>query len=84
MDKFSEERKKDGVLPVFLWIFLVATVAVLLILTATLLSRNGTFAGWKAQYTEWKEAKEAAKRAETAGEKTVNYFGPSGVAEYES
>lgn len=84
MDKFSEEKKKDGVLPVFLWIFLVATVAVLLILTATLLSRNGTFAGWKAQYTEWKEAKEAAKRAETAGEKTVNYFGPSGVAEYES
>ena len=84
MDKFSEEKKKDGVLPVFLWIFLVATVAVLLILTATLLSRNGTFAGWKAQYTEWKEAKEVAKRAETAGEKTVNYFGPSGVAEYES
>jgi len=84
MDKFSEEKKKDGVLPVFLWIFLVATVAVLLILTVTLLSRNGTFAGWKAQYTEWKEAKEAAKRAETAGEKTVNYFGPSGVAEYES
>ena len=83
-DKFSEEKKKDGVLPVFLWIFLVATVAVLLILTVTLLSRNGTFAGWKAQYTEWKEAKEAAKRAETAGEKTVNYFGPSGVAEYES
>lgn len=84
MDKFSEEKKKDGVLPVFLWIFLVATVAVLLILTATLLSRNGTFAGWKAQYTEWKEAKEAAKRAETAGEKTVNYFGPMDTGEYES
>ncbi len=84
MDKFSEEKKKDGVLPVFLWIFLVATVAVLLILTATLLSRNGTFAGWKARYTEWKEAKEAAKRAEMAGEKTVNYFGPMDTAEYES
>lgn len=84
MDKFSEEKKKDGVLPVFLWIFLVATVAVLLILTTTLLSRNGTFADWKAQYTEWKEAREAAKRAETAGEKTVNYFGPMDTAEYES
>lgn len=84
MEQDSEEKKKDGVLPVFFWIFLTATVAVLLILTATLLSRNGTFAGWKAQYTEWKEAKEAAKRAETAGEKTVHYFGPSGVAEYES
>lgn len=84
MDKFSEEKKKDGVLPVFLWIFLVASVAVLLILTATLLSRNGTFAVWKAQYTEWKEEREAAKRAETAGEKTVHYFGPVGEAEYES
>ena len=84
MEHYSEEKKKDGVLPVFFWIFLVATVAVLLILTATLLSRNGTFAAWKAQYTEWKEAKEAAKRAETAGEKTVYYFGPSGAVEYES
>ena len=84
MEQYSEEKEEGGVLPVFLWIFFVATVAVLLILTATLLSRNGTFAGWKAQYTEWKEAKEAAKRAETAGEKTVHYFGPSGVAEYES
>ena len=84
MDKFSEEKKKDGVLPVFLWIFLVATVAVLLILTTTLLSRNGTFAGWKDRYTEWKEAKEAAKRVETAGEKTVHYFGPMDTAEYES
>lgn len=84
MEKHSKEEKKDGILPVFFGIFLVATVAVLLILTATLLSRNGTFAAWKAQYTEWKEAKEAAKRAETAGEKTVHYFGPSGVAEYES
>lgn len=84
MEKHSKEEKKDGVLPVIFGIFLVATVAVLLILTATLLSRNGTFAAWKAQYTEWKEAKEAEKRAETAGEKTVHYFGPSGVAEYES
>lgn len=84
MEQDSEEKKKGGVLPVFFWIFFVATVAVLFILIATLLSRNGTFAGWKAQYTEWKEAKEAAKRAETAGEKTVHYFGPSGVAEYES
>ena len=84
MEQYSEEKEKGGVLPVFFWIFLVGTVAVLLILTATLLSRNGTFAGWKEQYTEWKEAKEAAKRAETAGEKTVHYFGPSGVAEYES
>ncbi len=84
MVKDSNEKKKDGVLPVFLWIFLVATVAVLLILTATLLSRKGTFAAWKAQYTEWKEEREAAKRAETAGEKTVHYFGPMGDAEYES
>lgn len=83
MNKFSEE-KKDDILPAFLWIFLVATVAVFLILTATLLSRNGTFAGWKAQYKEWKEEKEAERRAAEAGEKTVNYFGPSGVAEYES
>lgn len=84
MEQYSEEKEKDGILPVFFWIFFVGTVAVLLILTATLLSRNGTFAGWKAQYTEWKEEKEAAKRAETAGEKTVHYFGPSGVAEYAS
>jgi len=84
MEHYSEEKKKDGVLPVFFWIFLVATVAVLLILTATLLSRNGTFGAWKAQYTEWKEAKEAAKRAETAGEKTVYYFGSSDAVEYES
>ena len=77
MDTEEKEQKQDGVLPVFLWIFLVATVAVLLILTATLLSRNGTFAAWKNQYTEWKEEKEAAKRAATAGEKTVNFFGPS-------
>ncbi len=84
MEQYSEEKNKDGVLPVFFWIFLVATVAVLLILTATLLSRNGTFAAWKAQYTEWKEAKEAAKRAETAGEKTVYYFGSSNKEEYES
>ncbi len=84
MEDFSEEKKKDGVLPVFLWIFMVATVVVLLILTATLLSRNGTFAAWKAQYSEWKEAREAAKRAETAGEKTVHYFGPVDTEEYES
>ena len=84
MENQSKKEKKDGVLPVFLSIFMVATVAVLLILTATLLSRNGTFAAWKTQYGEWKEAKEAEKRAETAGEKTVHYFGPSGVAEYES
>lgn len=84
MEQYSEEKNKDGVLPVFFWIFLVATVAVLLILTTTLLSRNGTFAAWKAQYTEWKEAKEAAKRAETAGEKTVYYFGSSSSVEYES
>ena len=84
MEHYSEEKEKDGVLPVFFWIFLVATVAVLLILTATLLSRNGTFAAWKAQYTEWKEAKEAAKRAETAGEKTVYYFGSADKEEYES
>lgn len=84
MENHLKEEKKDGVLPVFLGIFLVATVTVFLILTATLLSRNGTFAEWKAQYREWKEAKEAEKRAETAGEKTVHFFGPSGVAEYES
>lgn len=84
MEKFSKEKKKDGVLPVFLWIFLVATAAVLLILTATLLSRNGTFAAWKAQYTEWKEEREAAKRVATAGEKTVHYFGPAEAMEYES
>ena len=74
MEQYSEEKNKDGILPVFFWIFLVATVAVLLILTATLLSRNGTFAAWKAQYTEWKEAREAAKRAETAGEKTASFL----------
>lgn len=84
MEQYSEEKNKDGILPVFFWIFLVATVAVLLILTATLLSRNGTFAAWKAQYTEWKEAREAVKRAETAGEKTVYYFGSSSTVEYES
>lgn len=84
MDKFSEEKKKDGVLPVFLWIFLVAAVIVLLILVLTLLDRNGTLDRWKVQYTEWKEEKAAKKRAETAGEKTVHYFGPSGVADYES
>ncbi len=84
MEHFSEEKKKDGVLSVFLWIFLVAAVLVLLILVLTLLDRNGTLDRWKAQYTEWKEEKAAKKRAETAGEKTVHYFGPSGVADYES
>ena len=84
MEQYSEEKKKDGILPVFFWIFLVATVAVLLILTATLLTRNGTFAAWKVQYTEWKEAREAVKRAETAGEKTVYYFGSADKEEYES
>ena len=86
MKEFESKKreKKDGVLPVFLWIFLVATVAVLLILGATLLSRNGTFDRWRAQYQAWQEEKEAAKRAEEAGEKTVNYFGASGIAEYES
>ncbi len=84
MDMDEKNQKHGNVLPVFFWIFLVATVAVLLILTAVLLSRNGTFASWKARYTEWKEAKEAAERAETAGEKTVNYFGPSDTEEYES
>ena len=84
MENYSNEEKKDGILPIFLWIFVIATVAVLLILIATLLSRNGTFAGWKAQYYEWKEERAAEERAESAGEKTVNYFGPSGVAEYES
>lgn len=84
MEHFSEEKKKDGVLSVFLWIFLVAAVLVLLILVLTLLDRNGTLDRWKAQYTEWKEEKEAKKRAEHAGEKTVHYFGPSGVSDYES
>ena len=84
MEQYSEEKSKDGVLTIFFWIFLVATVAVLLILTATLLSRNGTFAAWKAQYTEWKEERAAVKRAETAGEKTVYYFGSSSEVEYES
>lgn len=82
MKNYSEENEKDSLLPVFLGIFLVATITVFLILAGTLLSRNGTFAAWKAQYKEWKEAKEAAERAEMAGEKTVNYFGPSGIAEY--
>lgn len=83
----SERNKKernDGVLPVFVWIFFVATVIVLLILTAALLSRNGTFERWRARYVAWQEEKEAEKRAERAGEKTVNYFGPSGIAEYAS
>lgn len=84
MEQYSKEKNKGGVLPVFFWIFLVATVVVLLILTTTLLSRNGTFAAWKAQYKEWKEAREAERRAETAGEKTVYYFGSSSTAEYES
>jgi len=80
----DKKQKKDGAFPVFLWIVMVATVVVLLILTATLLSRNGTIDRWKAQYKEWKEEKEAEGRVEEVGEKTVNYFGPSGVAEYES
>ncbi len=84
MKDFSEEKEKSSVLPVFFWIFLVATLAVLVILFTTLLDRNGTIDGWKAQYKEWKEEKEAAERAERAGEKTVHRFGPSGVAEYES
>ncbi len=84
MSEEDKNHKKDGILPVFLWIFFVATVAVLLILTGTLLSRNGTLDRWKERYTAWKEEREAEKRAESAGEKTVNYFGPSGIAEYES
>lgn len=84
MSEKDKKQKKDGAFPVFLWIIMVAAVVVLLILTATLLSRNGTMDRWKAQYKEWKEEREAEKRAEEAGEKAVNYFGPSGVAEYES
>ncbi|MBE5931769.1 MAG: hypothetical protein E7268_12030 [Lachnospiraceae bacterium] len=84
MGQFSKEKRNGGILPVFLWIFLVVTVAVFLILTAAFLSQNGTFAEWKSRYAEWKEDREATKRAERAGEKTVHYFGPSDVAEYES
>ena len=84
MDMDEKKQKHGNILPVFFWIFLVATVAVLLILTAVLLSRNGTLEAWKARYTEWKESKEATKRAETAGEKTVHYFGPTDSEEYES
>ena len=84
MGRFSEEKKKDGILPVFLWIFLVATVAVFLILTAALLSENGTLAEWKARYTAWKADREVAKQAERAGEKTVCYFGPSEEEAYEN
>lgn len=84
MEHFSEEKKKDGILPVFLWIFLAAAVVVLLILVLTLLDRNGTLDRWKARYTAWKEEKTVKKCAETAGEKTVHYFGPSGVADYEN
>lgn len=84
MGKFSKENKKDGSLPVFLWIFLVTTVAVFLILTAACLSKNGTIDRWKQDYKEWKEDREAAKRAERAGEKTVHYFGPSDGEEYEN
>lgn len=82
MEEQKRPSENDSILPVFFWIFFVATVAVFLILTATLLSRNGTFDRWKTQYVQWKEEREAIKRAETAGEKTVNYFGPSGVADY--
>ncbi|MDD5899722.1 MAG: C39 family peptidase [Lachnospiraceae bacterium] len=84
MPEKNKQHKKDGILPVIFWIFFIATVAVLLILTGTLLSRNGTLNRWKAQYTAWKEEREAEKRAESAGEKTVHYFGPAGIAEYES
>ena len=84
MGKFSKGNKNDGILPVFLWIFLVVTVVAFLVLTAAFLSKNGTFAEWKAGYSEWKENREAAKRAETAGEKTVHYFGPSDGEIYEN
>jgi len=82
MEEQKRPSENDGILPVIFWIFFVATIAVFLILTATLLSRNGTFDRWRTQYVQWKEEREATKRAETAGEKTVNYFGPSGVADY--
>lgn len=84
MEEHDKKQKKDGTLPVFLWIFLVGTLAVLLILMTTLLSRNGTFTRWKQQYKKWKAEQEEEKRAEHAGEKTVTYFGPADAVEYES
>ena len=85
MEEFERgngNNRNDGVLSVVLGIFAVATVVVLLILVVTLLNRNGTIDRWKEQYTQWQEKREAAKRAEEAGEKSVTYFGASGVAEY--
>ncbi|MCH5273854.1 MAG: C39 family peptidase [Lachnospiraceae bacterium] len=84
MSKSAKREKQDGILPVFFWIFLTATLLVLFILTMTLLDRNGTIARVKEQFAEWREEREAAKRAKNAGEKSVTYFGPSGIAEYDS
>jgi len=84
MSKSVKKESQDGILPVFFWIFFVAALVVLFILTMTLLDRNGTLAQIKAQFAEWREEREAARREREAGKKTVTYFGPSGIAEYES
>lgn len=83
-ERKQKKKRNDGVLPVILGIFIVATAVVFLILVVTLLDRNGTIDRWKTQYSQWKEAREAQERAKHAGEKTVHVFGASGVAEYDS
>ena len=55
MNKSVKKENQDGILPVFFWIFFVAALLVLFILTMTLLDRNGTLAQIKAQLTEWRE-----------------------------
>lgn len=84
MSKSAKKESQDGILPVFFWIFFVAALLVLFILVMTLLDRNGTLAQIKEQFAEWREEREAARREKEAGTKTVTYFGPSGIAEYES
>lgn len=83
-ERGRKKKRNDGVLPAILGIFIVATAVVFLILVVTLLDRNGTIDRWKAQYSQWKEARDAQERAKHAGEKTVHVFGASGVAEYDS
>lgn len=62
MEKPGTKQSGDRIFPVFLWIFLAATVAVLLILIATVMKRNGTWDRWK---------KSATQTAQKTAEKTV-------------
>ena len=74
MDSRSEFLK------VVLFILSIGSVIIFLVLATALLSKNGTLAKWKEDFKEW----QLDRKRKNGGDKSVTYFGPSGISEYES